>query len=153
MSSKSRLPAIGMALAVFSFMGADAALAQADAHPAAGAIKLNNVRIEHAPQLAVQAPQAAGMRAYIDPATGELRDQTPEEAMEAGTKSAFRSAPVAKSLAASPFGGFVAELDESFMLNAMATRDASGRLRMQCVPASGVQAFLKGSHKEAGHAH
>ena len=157
MRFKSRRPAFGLAqaalLSAAAFMGMGTALAQSDA----GIPKFKYARMENAAQHEVLTSIAAPrMRAYIDPATGELREQTPEEAMEAGMKS--KSAPpvasAAKSAAAaSPFGGFIAEVDDSFMLNTVATRDAAGRLKMQCVPGGSLASLLRNTEKEHGHAH
>ena len=158
MRSRSRRPLCGTAHSVLlslALLGAAGmASAQGTAHPAKGILKTKNVTLVHAPeQAAALRAGGTGMRAYVDE-TGALREQTPEEAAQAGLKSAQAMAKATKSTeVASPFGGFIAELDETFMLSNVVTRDASGRLRMICVPASGVAAALRGSGKEHGHAH
>lgn len=156
MRSNSRRPAIGLAqaalLSAAAFLGTGSALAQSDT----GRLKFNNARMENAaPQDVITRMPASGMRAYIDPATGELRDQTPEEALGAGMKSKSSSgAASTKSVAvSSPMGGFIAELDESFMLNAVATRDASGRVKMHCIPGGSLASVLRNTAKEHNHAH
>ena len=158
MRSKFRRPLCGTAHTVllsFALLGAAGiASAQGTAHPAKGALKTKNVTLVHAPeQAAALRVSGTGMRAYVDE-TGALREQTPEEAAQAGLKSTQATAKSTKSIElASPFGGFIADLDETFMLNNVVTRDASGRLRTICVPASGIAAALRGSGKEHGHAH
>ena len=154
MKAKFRLPRSGMALCallsgVALLAGAQTASADPTAHPAAGVLKLPNVRVEMAsPAERAQASRAAAgssqpaVRAYKDPETGELRDQTPEEMMLDGmslTKSA--RGPAAKSVVMKPGGAFSIELDESFMTNAVVTRDGTGKAHMQCV--TGDEAALR----------
>src|SRR5687767_7455591 len=100
MRSKTRRPAIGLAhaalLSAAAALGAGSALAQSDS----GILKFSNARMENAaPQQLITRIAAPGMRAYIDPATGELREQTPEEALDAGMKSkSVPAAPATKSV-------------------------------------------------------
>lgn len=144
MRAKFRPPRSGKALSVLLsgvalLAGAQVASADTLAHPAVGVLRLPNVRIEAAsPNQIAEAsratanPAQAGFRAYKDPVTGELREQTPEEMMEGGNaKSASKSA--AKSSFTTPRGGVGMHLDESFMSNAVVTKDAAGKIDMQCV--------------------
>ena len=162
MRSTTRRP-LGLAqaalLSAVAFLGSGSALAQSGAQAANGIMQFKNARMEQAtPQQIEQLSRivgTAGMRAYVDPATGELRDQTPEEAAGAATKSATAFRSFKSVVSASPFGGLIAEVDDdTFMVNNVVTRDASGKLRMQCVTgAEGIGAPLRGAGKEHGHAH
>ena len=164
MRSKSRRPAIGLAqaalLSAAALMGAGTAFAQADAHPAAGVLKVKNVRIEQATaaqiEQASRAETPAGMRAYVDPVTGALREQTPEEAVESGAAAKSTQGFFArKSALAAPWGGIMIEGDESTMVHSIASKDASGRVRMQCVTGNDWTSALRpgAAKKEHGHAH
>jgi hypothetical protein len=137
--------------------GAQVASAQSNAHPEAGVLRLPNVRVELAGQGRVtdtlRPGSQAGFRAYIDPTTGELRDQTPEEAAEGGlaksAKSAgAKSAPATFSL---PGGGIGITLDESHMANAVVVKNADGTMGMQCV--TGAKAASEVLNGKAGKAH
>jgi hypothetical protein len=145
MRTKFRLPRSRMALSallngVALLAGAQVAFADTPAHPASGVLTLSNVRVEAASanQIAEASragskPAQSGFRAYKDPITGELRDQTPEEMMDAGTRSKSARTRAAKSGFASPRGGVGVRLDESFMSNAVVVKDAEGKNHMQCV--------------------
>lgn len=164
MRSKSRQPGFGWAFS--AMLGCSALLAgtaQADtaAHPAAGALQLPNVRMQMAtPRLLEQAARSTGasqgMRAYINPETNELRDQTPEEMfMAAPVVKAARAKTLAKA-AASPSGGVVMETDEDMMSYSVVSRDASGKLNSQCVSGekSALQALTRApGAKEHRHDH
>lgn len=162
MRSKSRQPRSGMALSAFLsgvalLGGAQVAFANSTAHPAEGVLRLPNVRIEaaSASQIAQASkananPAQSAVRAYKDPVTGELRDQTPEEMMEGGITKAANSG-AAKSGIASPFGGVIMLLDDSFMSNAVVVKDAAGNMHQHCVTGHGAaEAVLNG---KAGKAH
>ena len=163
MRSKSRRPAFGLAqaalLSAAALMGAGTALAQSGAQPANGIMQFKNARMEAAaPQHIEQLSRSlgtSGMRAYVDPATGELREQTPEEAAAGATKSATAFRSFKSTVTTSPLGGLIAEVDDdTFMVNAVVTRDASGKLKMQCVAGpESLKAALRGAGKEHGHAH
>ena len=131
-----------------------APLAQADT------LQLPNVRIitpTDAQRTAMSkwdAQAASGsMRAYKDPESGELRSQTPEEAVAAGghSKSAARGEPISFT---SPYGGTIM-LDESYMINSVVTRDASGKVQMQCVTGgnAALEMLMTKSVKEHRHDH
>jgi hypothetical protein len=98
---------------------------------------------------------APALRAYKDPVSGELIDQSPEEALRAGVqlKSAARSAPPITFT--SPNGGVIMSLDESAMSNSVVTRDARGRPVMQCVTgtAAALDVLTRKTVKEDRHDH
>jgi hypothetical protein len=97
---------------------------------------------------------SASMRAYKDPETGQLREQSPEEAAKEGglSKSAARGEPINIT---SPYGGTIMALDDSFMVNSVVTRDASGKMLMQCVTGGNpaLEAVKSRSAKEHRHDH
>jgi hypothetical protein len=164
MRSRSRLPRSGMALcAIFQgtvlLAGAQIAWADTNAHPAAGALQLPNVRLETAsPRQIAEAnapivnPARPAVRAYKDPVSGQLRDQTPEEAMEGSMSKQAVSRSSAKAATKSPSGGNIMPLDETFMMNSVATKSADGTIDMQCLTGhdTPVEAMAKG---KAGKAH
>ena len=131
MRSKARTPRTGLPLSallngLILLAGAPAAVA-GDVPSANGLLQLPNVRIETAtPKQQAQAARMgssvqSGMRAYVNPVTGELRDQTPEEMMESGAasaKAASFSSPKSYTLAS---GATVMPLDETVAI--MATMD------------------------------
>lgn len=125
-------------------------------------LQLQNVRIVNATDAQRTAMSrwdaqagSPAFRAYKDPETGTLRDQTPEEALKAGvqSKAAARSAPPITFT--SPKGGVIMSLDEGAMSNSVVTRDANGRPVMQCVTGAdaALDALTRKSVKEAGHDH
>jgi hypothetical protein len=152
MHSKLRLPRSGMAFSVlFASLALTAGASSALADNKAGLIKLPNVRIVTATpaQIAEDAKVLAStpaVRAYKDPVSGELRDQTPEEMMDEGhTKAAHGGG--AKATFISNRGSTIFVLDESSLTNAVVTRGADGKMHMQCVTGQGatIEAMLKGS--------
>jgi len=165
MRSKARTPRTGLPLSallngLILLAGAPAAVA-GDVPSANGLLQLPNVRIETAtPKQQAQAARMgssvqSGMRAYVNPVTGELRDQTPEEMMESGAasaKAASFSSPKSYTLAS---GATVMPLDESFMSNAIASKDAAGKVRFQCLDGreSVSQALTGKAAKEHRHDH
>jgi hypothetical protein len=161
MRSKANVPGSGMVLSgALLLAGAQVALAAPPAvNHEGGLLKLHNVRIETASpaqvaQAARMGPAAgqAGLRAYKDPDSGELRSQTPEEMMEAATAKSAPMSGAAKSMFLTPSGAIAATLDETYMSNATATKDASGKVQMQCVNDAAVagERVLEG---KAGKAH
>jgi len=167
MRSKARTPRTGLPLSallngLILLAAAPAAVAGDIAPSANGLLQFPNVRIETAtPQQQAQAarmgsPAQSGMRAYKDPVSGELRDQTPEEMMESGAasaKAASFSAPRFSYTLAS--GATVMALDESFMSNAIASKDANGKVSFQCLDGreSVAQAITGKAAKEHRHDH
>lgn len=151
MKTKVNVPRSGIAWSVLLqglmfAAGAQVAFAAQPAQPAeTGLLKLPNVRIENATPTQVQAAAKAGkgnvqagVRAFKDKDSGNLRDQTPEEMVEDGVASqqqaAAKAAPTqAASVISSSTGRAVVLVDESFMSNTVAAKDASGKLTMECV--------------------
>lgn len=164
MRSKAKVPGPGTVISgVLLLAGAQVALAAPPVlHHEGGLLKLHNVRIEAAsPSQAAEAARKgpvagqAGLRAFIDPQSGELRAQTPEEMMEAATVKAAPMSGAAKSVFLTPAGGIAAMLDETYMSNAIVTKDASGKAHMQCVtedPKATSRRVLEG-HAAKGHRH
>jgi hypothetical protein len=142
MKPKFRLPLRGSALfALLSgaalLAGAPLASAETTAHPAEGMLKVPNVRIETASSAQIAeaskpATTQSTLRAYKDPITGELRDPTPEELFACGisTKSA---AVRPKATVTTTSKGTLIQLDDTFLSNAVASKDAAGTTRMPCV--------------------
>ena len=160
MRSKANVPGSGMVLSGALLLAcAQVALAAPPVlNHEGGLLKLHNVRIETASasqvaEAARQAPGAgqAGLRAFKDPQTGELRSQTPEEMMEAASAKSAPMSGAAKSTFLTPAGGIAAALDETYMSNAIVTKDAAGKVRMQCVTdtASASERILKGQAGKA----
>jgi hypothetical protein len=127
-----------------ALLGAGAAGAADTASPVASKDSLMtfpNVRVVNAPQLATtpapQAPQA-GLRAYIDPATGQLRQPTPEELLaesQAGQLAkALRQQSVQQGTEfVTPSGAIGIQLDESSMAYSVVRKAEGGELAEFCV--------------------
>lgn len=166
MRSKCRLPRSGWALSTLligtaALLNGAPAHADSTAHPAAGVLRVPNARVVTATpaqveQVARLDGRAQGLRAYVDPETGTLRDQTPEEMFM--TPEVFQKSQRGKSLAKSarsPSGGYVVETDESVVSYSLVARDGQGRLRMQCVTGEQAarSALARGIAKEDRHDH
>ena len=165
MNSRSRLPRSGLALCAFVngmalAIAAPAVMAQGTAQPSSGLMKFANVSHEAAtPETIARAARmsstARGVRAFRDPVTGQLRDQTPEEM----AAEAFNQVPDGATSApmGSRKGGVMVELDDAFMSNAVVSRGASGKLELQCVTGGGhaIEAALgkRGTVKGDRHDH
>jgi hypothetical protein len=82
------------------------------------------------------APQA-GMKAYIDPATGKLREPTAEDAAAAAAtgRQALRAAP-APLVVQHPSGVMSAQLGDEYMNDVVVRKNADGTLVYTCVPRS-----------------
>jgi hypothetical protein len=129
-----------------------AALKQAkvDAANPLGAMTFEHVRVVNVP-VASSAPQSKseGLRAYIDAQSKRLREQTPDEALQAASekrvlvksaKSPARgvSARAVESIAETQYlygadGSVGLMLDEESMVYQVAYKDASGAVGQQCV--------------------
>lgn len=152
-SGKVNVPRSGIALSVLLqglifAAGAQVAFAAPTALPAeSGLLKLPNVKIQNATQQQIetmsaqksQAPAKSAVRAYKDKDTGKLRDQYPEEMQEESAAAVARSSEPAAIIAPAK-GGVAALLDESFMTDAVASKDSSGHLHMECVTGKGAVA-------------
>jgi hypothetical protein len=144
-----------------------AAMAAHAADPATGAnglMSFPNVRVVAAPPSAVK-PRAAparasggGLKAYIDPATGELVQPTPENAAALDTAIQHETPLAATTTQELPqpaefpgaHGGVGMALDEAHMSFSVARRTAASKLDMDCVHGKqAATAFLT----EGGAAH
>ena len=88
----------------------------------------------------------AGMKAYIDPATGKLREPTAEDAAAAAAAAAkSRQAQAARPepVVIQHASGMVsAELGEEYMEDVVVRKNADGTLAFQCVPRSRIDKVL-----------
>jgi hypothetical protein len=108
-----------------------------------GLMHFPNVRVEHTPPPAASgqtAPQAAGLRAYIDPVTRQLRAPLPEELARqrarAGARTSGQQEPNAEPrdrTIVSPGGGIGYKLDESHDVFVVVRRRPDGELEEFCV--------------------
>jgi hypothetical protein len=151
----ARLVLRGFALAAC----AQAALAAPPAlRSEGGLLVLPNVRVENA-SLPVdgRVPRAAaGMRAYKDHETGQLRKASPEEQQEEAQAAPASNDASGARVTMSADGRKSASLDESFMSYAVVRKGADGRLEQICVTgetAAEHALHAKPTGKEAGHAH
>ena len=158
---RSGITLSGLLLGFIFAAGAQIAIAAPAAQPAeSGLLKLPNVKIEKAtPQQIMAANKTSktsqkAVRAFKDKDSGNLRDQTPEEMVEDGIASAAMSPAEPVAIINGPMGGVAALLDENFMSNAVASRDAAGNLHMDCVTGKGAgsKAVVNGKIVK-GHRH
>lgn len=76
-----------------------------------------------------------GMRAFVDPATGQLREPTAEEAAELSRVSERRALTSRVALeTVLPNGAVAIEVGEEFMNEVTVRKNADGSLRFQCAP-------------------
>ena len=123
-----------------------------------GLMKFKNVQVVNGTPEQVAAAQAPssmqqGMRAFVDPVTGQLREPTAEEAAETGShaKSASARASVATAMM-SARGSMVIQLDDSFMMNSIVKRDAAGKLHAYCIDGhQDIAALLRKPVKEVNN--
>jgi hypothetical protein len=167
MRTKITVPRSGTALSVLLkglvlAAGAQCAFAAPASQPAqTGLLQLSNVKIQAATPQQIEALAASqkassktDARAHKDHEGSELREQTPEEMIAAGAASVARSAAPSGVVVPTFKGGTAVLLDESFMSNAVVTKDASGNLQMDCVvgPNAAKQALVNGKTVK-GHGH
>ena len=138
------------ALAVLVLLGGTAGAAEtgscakkkASARPAATSAAKPEAAKPPAETPAETAGQA-GMKAYIDPATGKLREPTAEDAAAAAAAAAkSRQAQAARPepVVVQHSSGMVsAELGEEYMEDVVVRKNADGTLAFQCVPRSQAQ--------------
>lgn len=123
-----------------------------------------NVRIvTKTPAPATVAPESggtsAGLRAFIDPATGRLTENPTEAHLQDLESAGMRAARVGAKIAPAPAtfrrGNAVgAQLDDTFLLHAVARRDSDGDLDMSCVVGDRKMTdFLEGRGYAAPHSH
>jgi hypothetical protein len=79
---------------------------------------------------------AGGLRVFIDPKTKEIREPTLEEQRAMVPQQApLRAAPRTTALpqVSGPGGAVGVKLDQSFMVNEVATKNPDGSLSMECI--------------------
>jgi hypothetical protein len=96
--------------------------------------------VQNAPATPAQAPSAeaagqAGMRAFIDPVTGQLREPTAEEAA-ALTRFVARALalPTGPQVVRHPNGMLSAQLGDEYMNDVVVRKNPDGTLSWVCVP-------------------
>ncbi|HKW85349.1 MAG TPA: hypothetical protein VJN68_16495 [Burkholderiaceae bacterium] len=154
--------AVRLALMQGAFVaGAHAAFAAPPQLPSEGGLLvLPNVKVENAAKpidgMASKTAATSGMKAYRDAETGKLRRPTADDLLaEAAATPAPAAAPSAR-ITTGANGRRSAQLDESFMSYAVVSRNASGKLDLQCVTGEEqVRKALAGAidRKEHAHAH
>ena len=97
-----------------------------------------NVRVVNAPQLATTPAPQAGMKAYIDPATGQLRQPTQEELVAESQAGQLASTLQQQSLQqgtefVTSSGAIGVTLGESSMVFSVVQKTDSGALAEFCV--------------------
>jgi hypothetical protein len=145
-------------LGTSALVAAVPALAADNAVAPSGLMKFANVRVENGTPQQIAAEAAAtraaqsGMRAFIDSTTGELREPTAEEAADSGSRAKAATARGIATMMTSARGSMVIQLDDSFMMNSIVKRDASGKLQAYCVDGHDhVVDILRAPAKEARH--
>jgi len=91
--------------------------------------------------------QVAGQQVFVDPATGRLRQPTPEEAqrLTAGLQELLSDSPEGLEVIHLPDGSMMVDLQGRFENVSLATVDAGGNLGLTCVDnAVSAKALLKG---------
>jgi hypothetical protein len=91
-----------------------------------------------------EAAGQAGVRAFIDPATGQLREPTPEEAASL-TRFLVRAfaLPAAPQVVQYPNGMLSAQLGEEYMNDVIVRKNPDGTLSWVCVPRPLSEIVLK----------
>lgn len=88
-----------------------------------------------APQAAASATEESGMRAFIDPATGQFREPTSEEAAALTRFMAQAlSFPAAPQIVQHANGAVSAQLGEEYMNDVVVRKNPDGTLSWVCVP-------------------
>ena len=84
----------------------------------------------------------AGLRAFIDPATGELREGTPEEqrALSNGARAESSNAVESPEVVVYPDGMVVVDLKGNFMQSIVVVKNPDGSLSTRCGPGTGKPA-------------
>lgn len=124
-----------------------------------GLLMLPNVRVENAaaPVEGQGTRSSAGVRAYKDRETGQLRKATPEEQQAEAEAPVVANNPAGARISVMANGRKSAALDESFMSYSVARRSADGTLDTQCVTGEtaaqhALHAHPRANAKEHGHA-
>jgi hypothetical protein len=78
----------------------------------------------------------AGLRAFIDPQTGQLREPTPEEAAQlaAAVRASRLQALSELEIVVHPDGMKTVDLKDAFLIALVARRNADGSLSIGCLP-------------------
>lgn len=126
----------------------------------AGLLKFQHVRVVNAPIADNKTTGSqAGLRAYIDPDTGALRQPTAEEMQAAGAETPAAQ-PLRKRAAAQRSftmqgGGVAVELDESNMENIVVVRQADGSFKEICVTGAhkAAEVMKTGATTKVAHQH
>ena len=102
---------------------------------------VSNTEPANGPAVSEQQPVSGGLRVFIDPKTGEIREPTPEEEQALTPQAAPpRRGPLGLVPEAAPLqeisgpGGAVGVvLDESFMVNTIVRKNPDGSLSFECI--------------------
>ena len=147
MQDKKCLPHAARWLALAGLSAAAAAAQAADPASAPnGLMTFPNVRVQTLAESGLKAPRAAavaspaGMKAYIDPATGQLTQPSAEQAAAldaAGKPAATRDSRAAAAAPRTLYpeqGGVGMALDDSFDSTFIARKTADGHVTTDCLP-------------------
>lgn len=124
-----------------------------------GLLVLPNVRVERSSQpvdgtASAMGIGSAGVRAYKDHETGQLRKATPEELVEEAKVAAPANNAAATRVTSYANGRKSGLLDESFMSYSVVRRGEGGKFDTECVTGeTAAQHALHGKSKEHRHAH
>ena len=90
------------------------------------------------PAIDAPAPVSAGVRAFVDPTTGKLREPTADELRRIAEERLARraAAPRTFEVVTHPDGMKTVDLGDAFLFDVRATTDPDGTLRLVCVPRS-----------------
>jgi hypothetical protein len=95
---------------------------------------------ERPPKKKDPAAASAGWRAFRDPATGKLREPTPEEARELSRRDAQKSAaPTAFEVVVHPDGMKSVDLKGAFTMSLAARRNPDGSISYECRSGNGTE--------------
>lgn len=163
MKPMDRAPVAGAARFVllgWAVVAAHAATAAPPQLPSEGGLlMLPNVRVENAtrPVEGQGTRASAGVRAYKDRETGQLRKATPEEQQAEAEAPAPANDPAGARVSVMANGRKSAALDETFMSYSVVRRNADGSLDTRCVTGEtaaqhAMHARTPATAKEHGHA-
>jgi hypothetical protein len=128
-----------LSLVLLAAWAIPASAAQKRPKAKAGAPRSNSAAARPAADAACPADDAvgrAGLRAFIDPQTGQLRAPTPEEAAElAAAVHAARLQTLSElEVVVHPDGMKSVELKDAFLIDLVARRNPDGSLSIGCLP-------------------
>ena len=84
------------------------------------------------PAAQILAPGEAGIRVFIDPATGRVRRATPEERQRLAMKTARDRSARTYEVRTRPDGTRIVKLDETFMMSVVGRTNPDGTVSYQC---------------------